>query len=104
MVLEVFLLLHFLPIHPYFYPSIFTFNRPNDGWTCLCIKLCNYGAIHATKIMLIFYDLTFETVTVDKAMNFAYPEHELDARIRDDCKSIWFGQITVILKCLGRHN
>ena len=37
-------------------------------------------------------------------MNLAYPEHELDACVRDDCKCIWFGQITVILKCLGKHN
>ena len=34
-----FLLLHFLPVHPYFYPSIFVFTRPNDGWMGLCIKL-----------------------------------------------------------------
>ena len=27
------LLLYFLPVHPYFYPSIFVFTRPNDGWT-----------------------------------------------------------------------
>ena len=30
----------FLPIHPYFYPAIFVFTRPNDGWTGLYIKLC----------------------------------------------------------------
>ena len=29
-----------LPVHPYFYPSIFVFTRPNDGWTGLYIKLC----------------------------------------------------------------
>ena len=29
----------FLPVHPYFYPSIFVFTRPNDGWTGLYIKL-----------------------------------------------------------------
>ena len=23
------------PVHPYFYPSIFVFTRPNDGWTGL---------------------------------------------------------------------
>ena len=40
MVLEDFLLLHFLTVHPYFYQSIFVFTRPNDGWTGLCIKLC----------------------------------------------------------------
>ena len=34
------LLLHFLPVHPYFYPSIFVFTRPNGGWTSLYIKLC----------------------------------------------------------------
>ena len=27
------------PIHPYFYPSIFVFTSPNDGWTGLYIKL-----------------------------------------------------------------
>ena len=25
---------------PFFYPSIFVFTCPNDGWTCLYIKLC----------------------------------------------------------------
>ena len=30
----------FLPVHLYFYPSIFVFTRPNDGWTGLYIKLC----------------------------------------------------------------
>ena len=30
----------FLPIHPYLYPSIFVFTRPNDEWTGLDIKLC----------------------------------------------------------------
>ena len=40
MVLEDrFLLLHFLPFHPYFCPSIFVFTRPNDGWMGLYIKL-----------------------------------------------------------------
>ena len=38
-----FLLLQFFtrppPIHPYFYPSVFVFTRPNDGWTGLYIKL-----------------------------------------------------------------
>ena len=34
------LLLHFLPVHPYFYLSIFVFTRPNDGWKGLYIKLC----------------------------------------------------------------
>ena len=28
---------------PYFYPSIFVFTRPNDGWTGLYIKLCQHG-------------------------------------------------------------
>ena len=28
-----------LPVHPYFYPSIFVFTRPNDGRTGLYIKL-----------------------------------------------------------------
>ena len=28
------------PVHPYFYPSIFVFTRPNDEWTGLYIKLC----------------------------------------------------------------
>ena len=28
-----FLLLIFLPVHPYFYPSIFVFTSPHDGWT-----------------------------------------------------------------------
>ena len=36
---DPFLLLHFLPVHPYFYPSIFVFTRPNDGWMGLYIKL-----------------------------------------------------------------
>ena len=44
MVLEdLFLLLNFFirpqSVHQYFYPSIFVFTRPNDGWTGLCIKL-----------------------------------------------------------------
>ena len=30
----------FLPVLPYFYPSIFVFTRPNDGWSGLYIKLC----------------------------------------------------------------
>ena len=30
----------FLPVHLHFYPSIFVFTRPNDGWTGLYIKLC----------------------------------------------------------------
>ena len=44
------LLLHFLPVHPYFYPSIFIFTHPNDGWTGLYIKLCGppYPAINTT--------------------------------------------------------
>ena len=29
-----------LPVHQYFYPSIFVFTRPNDRWTGLYIKLC----------------------------------------------------------------
>ena len=37
MVLEdLFLLLHFFPVHPYFYTSTTVFTRPNG----LCIKLC----------------------------------------------------------------
>ena len=37
----IFLLLHFTrPL--YFYPSIFVFTRPNDGWTGLYIKLFKY--------------------------------------------------------------
>ena len=40
MVLEdPFLRLHFLPVQPYFYLSIFVFTPPNDGWTGLYIKL-----------------------------------------------------------------
>ena len=31
---------NFLPVHPYFCPSIFVFTHPNDGWTGLYIKLC----------------------------------------------------------------
>ena len=34
------LLLLWQPVHPYFYPSIFVFTRPNDGWSGLYIKLC----------------------------------------------------------------
>ena len=34
-----FLLLHFFTRPPYFYPSMFVFTRPNDGWTGLYIKL-----------------------------------------------------------------
>ena len=38
-----FLLLHFFtrppPVHPYFYPSIFVFTHPNDGWSGLYTKL-----------------------------------------------------------------
>ena len=30
----------YLPVHPYFYPPIFVFSRPNDGWMGLYIKLC----------------------------------------------------------------
>ena len=41
MVLEdLLLVLHFLTRPPYFYPSIFIFTRPNEGWTGLYIKLC----------------------------------------------------------------
>ena len=41
MVLEdLFWSLIFLPVHPYFFPSIFVFTRSNDGWTDLTIKLC----------------------------------------------------------------
>ena len=36
MVLEdIFLLFHFLPVHPYFCSSIFVFTHPSDGWTSL---------------------------------------------------------------------
>ena len=35
------LLLHFLPVHPYFYLSTIVFTRPNDGWAGLCMKLCS---------------------------------------------------------------
>ena len=28
------------PVHPYFYPSIFVFTCPYDGWKGLYIKLC----------------------------------------------------------------
>ena len=34
-----FLLLHFVLVNPYFYPSKTGFTRPNDRWTGLCIKL-----------------------------------------------------------------
>ena len=34
------------PVHPYFYPSIFVFTRPNDGWTGLYIKLCLVLCMH----------------------------------------------------------
>ena len=37
-----FLLLHFFSRPPYFYPSIFVFTHPNDGWTGLYIKLWLY--------------------------------------------------------------
>jgi len=30
----------FVPVHTYFYPSIFVFTRPNDGWASLYIMLC----------------------------------------------------------------
>ena len=30
----------FLPFHPYFYPSTTGITCLNDGWTGLCIKLC----------------------------------------------------------------
>ena len=36
----------FLPVHSYFYPSIFVFIRPNDGWTGLYIKLYIYIYIY----------------------------------------------------------
>ena len=32
-------MLHFFPVHPYFYPSKTGFTCPHDGWTGLCIKL-----------------------------------------------------------------
>ena len=33
------LLLIFLPVHPYFYPSTTVYIRPNDGCMGLCIKI-----------------------------------------------------------------
>ena len=36
---RLFLLLHFVSVHPYFCPSIFVFTRPNDRWTGLYMKL-----------------------------------------------------------------
>ena len=40
---DLFLLLNFFthppPVHPYFYPSIFVFTRPNDRWAGLYVKL-----------------------------------------------------------------
>ena len=33
---------------PYFYPSIFIFTCPNDGWTGLYIKLCMYTGIYTS--------------------------------------------------------
>ena len=40
MVLEdLFLLFHFFTRPPHYYPSIFVFTRPNDGWMGLYIKL-----------------------------------------------------------------
>ena len=40
----------FLPVHPYFCPSIFGFTRPNDGWTGLYTKLCNPGMVENTHL------------------------------------------------------
>ena len=34
---------------PYFYPSIFVFTRPNDGWTGLYIKLWRTLTVHHTN-------------------------------------------------------
>ena len=49
-----FLLLHFLPVHPYFRPSIFIFTRPNDGWTGLCIKLCRELRFDLCDVLAFF--------------------------------------------------
>ena len=46
-----FLLLRFLPVHPYFYPFTTIFTRPNDECMGLCIKLWyNYFALYSRMI------------------------------------------------------
>ena len=58
MVLEdLFLFLNVLPVHPYFYPSIFVFTRPNDGWTGLYIKL--WSPPHSSPLSSVNYILMF---------------------------------------------
>ena len=50
MVLEdLFLLLHIFTHPPYFYPSIFVFTHPNDGWMGLYIKVWLTGKSYSTE-------------------------------------------------------
>ena len=39
------------PVHPYFYPSIFVFSHPNDGWAGLYIKLWCKQHVRLTQII-----------------------------------------------------
>ena len=42
---------------PYFYPSIFVFTRPNDGWTGLYIKPClSFERVKSIFGWLIFFE------------------------------------------------
>ena len=70
---DLFLLLHFLPVHPYFCPtqcpSIFVFTRPNDGWTGLYIKLCMtrtlvLSSFQNAGILCLFGLLTLNKITL----------------------------------------
>ena len=50
-----FLLLHFLPIHAYFYPFTTVFTHPNDRWMGLCIKQCMSTTVQATSAQTRVY-------------------------------------------------
>ena len=39
---------------PYYYPSIFVFTRPNDGWMGLYIKLCVHGKVWVKRSLHSF--------------------------------------------------
>ena len=75
MVLEdLFLLLNFVPVHPYFYPSTTVFTRPNDGWTGIYIKLC-YKDI--TIFNCVFSDTCQRLVAVDWSQWHDFREHAI---------------------------
>ena len=48
----------FLPIHQYFYPSLFVFTHPNDGGMGLYIKLWSQACVLTDHTVLVTVSLT----------------------------------------------